>query len=149
MLYMPAHVCPSDAVRLLDRRRGLFDIKANQEAYWEGERIDADWPRRRKAWQMLWKLATNASITSSVNDIDLYQERVSYSTMYNRWARLKPLLPSSLSRLISVGAERATYRLELAINKIHIFDLAAPVTDTDSHPPASALTKLTKVRHDS
>ena len=27
-----------------------------------------------KAWQMLWKLATNARFASPVNDIDLYDE---------------------------------------------------------------------------
>jgi len=71
---------------------------------------------------MLWKLAANARIALPVNDTDLYGEHVSYSTMYNRWARLGPLLPPSLYRLVCGGAERATYRLDFPINKIHLFD---------------------------
>ena len=64
----------------------------------------------------------DARIASPVNDIDLYEKHVSYSTMYNRWARLAPLLPPSLYRHVCGEAERATYRLDLPINKIHLFD---------------------------
>ena len=100
----------------------LVLIKAEQEAHWEGKRIGQDWRRHRKAWQMLWKLAANARIASPVNDIDLYGKHVSYSTMYNRWARLESLLPSSLYCLVSGGAEPATYHLHFPINKIYLFD---------------------------
>ena len=101
---------------------GLVLIKAEQTAHWERKRIDQDWRRHRKAWQMLWKLADNARIASPVNDIDLYGKHVSYSTMYNRWARLEPLLPPSLYCRVSGGAERATYRLDIPINRIYLFE---------------------------
>jgi hypothetical protein len=102
---------------------GLVLIEAEQEAYWERNRIDCDWRRHRKAWEMLWKLAANARIASPVNDIDLYGEPAAFSTMANRWSRLKQLLPASLWNLVVPGRhERGQYKLTLPIHKIHLFD---------------------------
>jgi hypothetical protein len=99
----------------------LVLVKRGREAYWEAQRIDCDWRRHRKPWDMLWQLAIKARAASPVNDIDLYRGRVSPSTMYNRCERLRSLLPGSLRRHVVPGGERATYRLQLPIHKIHLF----------------------------
>jgi len=100
----------------------LVLIRRGPEVYWEARRIDCDWHRHRKPWEMLWQLAANARMASPVNDIDLYQRHVSPSTMYNRWERLQSLLPASLRRYVFPGNQRATYRLQLPIHEIHLFD---------------------------
>ena len=73
------------------------------------------------AWDLLWKLATNARMASAVGDIDLYQEDASRSTIANRWRRLKKLIPATLARYVVPGGERATYRLDLRGRQIHLF----------------------------
>jgi hypothetical protein len=102
---------------------GLVLIEPEGAAYWEGTKIECDWSCHRKAWEMLWKLAANARLASPVNDVDLYGYPVSPSTMYNRWSRLRSILPPSLRGHVTPGVERTTYRLTIRINKIHLFDL--------------------------
>ena len=100
---------------------GLVLIDATCQAYWQGREIRVDWNRYRKSWELLWKLATNARIASAVGNFDLYSEGVPDSTFYNRWRRLKELIPAALHRHVVPGRERATYRLSLPIQQIHLF----------------------------
>jgi hypothetical protein len=100
---------------------GLVLIEAIRKAYWATRLIDVDWYRFSKPWTLLWKLAQRARTSSAVGNNDLYDEGVPSSTIANRWARLKGVLPASLRSAVCPGPECATYRLTLAGNRIHLF----------------------------
>jgi hypothetical protein len=122
--YLYRDLAPEDsAIDAAIATGGLVLIEKTREAYWEGEKIDQEWRTFRKPWEFLWQLASNAKSVSPVNDMDLYGRPKPYSTVVNRWSRLKKLLPASLSRhVIPMGEEeRAMYRLKYPSNRIHLF----------------------------
>jgi hypothetical protein len=104
---------------------GLVLIESTRKAYWERSLIDVDWHRFPTPWTLLWKLAERARTSSAVGNYDLYDDAVANSTIANRWARLKTLLPATLRNAVCPGSEPATYRLTLEGNRIHLFPILA------------------------
>ena len=115
---------PADsAVDLAVATGGLVLVEKPRKAFWEGQPINHDWLDRKykNHWEMLWKLAINAKSASAVGNFDLYNDGVANSTLHSRAMRLKQLLPPSLRQHIKPGTERATHRLTLPMNLIHLF----------------------------
>jgi hypothetical protein len=100
---------------------GLVLVDRPKAAYWEGQRLVADWDRHAKPWEFLRALATKALLVASVGETDLYSEPKGASTMANRLARLKPLIPPTLRRRIIPAGLRA-YRLHLDRGRIHLLE---------------------------
>jgi hypothetical protein len=100
---------------------GLVLIGQTREVFWERQPISKEWNRYSKPWELLWQLAAKARAGSAVGNFDLYRDGVSDSTIANRWLRLKAMLPGTLWKCVKPGWEKATYRLDLPINQVFLF----------------------------
>ena len=101
----------------------LVIVEASREAYWEGERIDADWNQLRAPWDLLQQLARRGRVGQAVCHDDLFdgESLANRSTMANRWRRLKRLLRPSLSRHVRPGPQPMSYLLVLDRHQIHLY----------------------------
>ena len=102
---------------------GLVLVSAPPAAYWEGRRIPADLGRLRRAWLMLYNLASKARLGAAIQERDLYDDVKSESNMATTLNRLKKILPPSLKKLIIPAKDmKRSYRLDLARHRIHIVE---------------------------
>jgi hypothetical protein len=100
---------------------GLVVVQVPREAYWAGDRIDADWHGSDTSWKLLVALAKKAVTESQVGEADLFENVVSRSAMSTVYGRLKKLLPASLWKHILPGNEPRTYRMDLQGKRAYLF----------------------------
>lgn len=108
-------------VQLAINAGGLVLTKQPHGVYWEAQRLEVDWDRKRCVWEFLLRLAEKARMGASVSERDLYAGSVSYSTMANRKLVLANCLPKSLKEKI-VPVRPQAYKLDLLRSQVHIFD---------------------------
>lgn len=100
----------------------VLEDAAQRNVFWEGVRIEVDWTRHWRPWQLLVALTTKATRGAVVEEKDLYTLRASGSAMANLKSRLSNLLPASLRRLIVPSRiSQRSYSLVLPVERICIF----------------------------
>ena len=97
---------------------GLVIYEPTQSAWWEGSLIE--FGSGTKHMEFLATLARKACSRQAVTEADLYDDTPSDSAMANRWSRLGPALPSSLTMLIRPGTSPRTYQLSLERHRIFL-----------------------------
>ncbi len=101
---------------------GLVLVKQPRAAYWATQRLDVDWDRHAKDWELLLRLVEKARAGMRVEDLDLYAEAPATSTMATRKHRLSLHLPRDLREKILSRGSRA-YLLDLPAKQLRIFEI--------------------------
>lgn len=89
-----------------------------RNAYWNSQRIEANWERKTLVWELLWELAGQARFRLAV-DRDCLSNKNSLRAIRDRRSDLGKLLPPELNDLI-VAAGRYSYRLDLPPDAIAV-----------------------------
>lgn len=103
------------------RAGGLVLIKRPRAAYWANRRVDVDWDRHARDWELLLKLVEKAKLGTAVDHHDLYTESKATSTMSTRKNRLCTVLPLDLKKYI-VSSGSGSYKLDLPAKQFRIFE---------------------------
>lgn len=119
---------PADAEEAMERAIAaghLVLVEQPREAYWNGEKIEIDWNRQNKAWDLLLQLAQRAKAQKPVDRLDIDQTGKDPNVVVKRTSRLKnlPGFPIDLADLIEpVG--RGTQQLMLPPERIRLFEMS-------------------------
>lgn len=112
-----------------DHRLVLVEGSGFRRVYWEGTRVEQDWTKHEKSWELLKELARQAKKQRGVDRHNLngaYGDR----TIVPRRSRLKKLIPANLDDLIaSMG--RGEYKLQMPRTDICVLELEADQFDLD------------------
>ena len=91
--------------------KSLVLVESPRGAWWKRGRIDQDWDRKPKLWELLWELVARAQLGRTVDRFQLSNNK-SERAIRDRRSDLGRLLPPELNALI-VSAGQYTYRLNL------------------------------------
>ena len=106
-------------------RGGLVLVTSPHTVYWKGTRLNVDWDRYARPWELLLELAKKVRFGAEVNHTHVFPDGPSASAMATLFSRLKKHLPSDLWKHAMPGETSGSYRLVLDPSQVTIFPRSA------------------------
>ena len=94
-------------------------------AYWQCNRLDVDWDKHERPWEVLVELARKGRRGTAVEERDLFSKAAPPSAVATLFGRLKRLLPADLREYIVPGNNPRSYHLTLDPSQITVIDQPA------------------------